>query len=161
MDFCANSGSSHLRFLNAEMECKNVRFGKKNSELSVETVGYCLWGSKIPLLMLKIQGYEFRSNLQEFTYFKRKNIWGNPLFHLFSQCLKFWKNSWRIKMSQVSYQDIPTSNPSISDGATGVESSTTCALDGGRCVGLGESVLLKRRSLIAVNLEKNLATAKK
>lgn len=43
-------------FLNAEMECKNVRFGKKNSEVSVETVGYCLWGSKIPLLLLKNSG---------------------------------------------------------------------------------------------------------
>lgn len=45
--------------------------------------GYCLWGSKIPLVMLKIQRYEFRSNLQEFTNFKGKQ-YGEIHFSTFS-----------------------------------------------------------------------------
>ena len=146
---------------NAEMKCKNEWFGKKNSEVSVEMVGYCVWGSKIPLLMLKLQGYEFRSNLQEFTNFKRKHM-GKSTFPPFQPMSKNSGKTYDAsKCPKFLLKDIPTSNPSISDGATGVESSTTCALDGGRCVGLGESVLLKRRSLIAVNLEKNLAAEKK
>lgn len=84
MDFCANSGSSHLRFLNAEMECKNVRFGKKNSELSVETVGYCLWGSKIPLLMLKNSGGMSLDQIYKNSPTLKEKIYGEIHFSTFS-----------------------------------------------------------------------------
>ena len=113
---------------------------KKTANSPLKCLDTFYGGIQLPLSMLKSQQYRYKFRLDKET---KK-----------SPMLKIWQNLWHIKISKFLKQDIRTNATSEFFGGTGVESSTTCALDGGRCVGLGESVLLKRRSLIAVNLGK-------
>ena len=93
---------------NAEMKCKNEWFGKKNSEVSVEMVGYCVWGSKIPLVMLKFRGMSLDQIYKNSPTLKEKNM-GKSTFPPFQPMSK-------ILEKLITHQNVPsflTGHPNI------------------------------------------------
>lgn len=88
-------------FLNAEMECKMDGSERKTANSLLKCLDTVYGVPKFPWWCSKFRGMSLDQIYKNSPTLKEK-IWGNPLFHLFSQFLKFWKNLLRIKMSQVS-----------------------------------------------------------